>query len=177
MDPNRRREIALWRLNILGPLVSARLEHGDKHALLEAAASRAEEQDVDDDGRAGEDLAAAREVAREAEGGGEVVPREDAAAQLAVALAGEEPGRDDGDPEPARHEHVERAPHEVRVGGAFDGRGIGTAGTTSAWPSTRALRVRAPTWSRSQLSAEATTLRAPGKPGGPGEQSPGGDGG
>lgn len=40
MDPNRRRELALWRLNILGPLVSARLEHGDKHALLEAAASR-----------------------------------------------------------------------------------------------------------------------------------------
>jgi putative transposase len=40
MDPNKRREIAIWRLNILGPLVSARLEHGDKRELLEEAASR-----------------------------------------------------------------------------------------------------------------------------------------
>ena len=40
MDPNRRRAVAIWRMNILGPLVSARLEHGDKRELLEEAASR-----------------------------------------------------------------------------------------------------------------------------------------
>lgn len=40
MDPNKRRAVAIWRMNILGPLVSARLEHGDKRELLEEAASR-----------------------------------------------------------------------------------------------------------------------------------------
>lgn len=39
MDPNKRRDIAQWRMSILGPLVSARLEHGDLRELLEAAAS------------------------------------------------------------------------------------------------------------------------------------------
>lgn len=40
MDPNKRREIAIWRMNILGPLVSARLEHGERRALFEVAAAR-----------------------------------------------------------------------------------------------------------------------------------------
>ena len=31
---------AIWRMSILGTLVSARLEHGDRRALLEAAATR-----------------------------------------------------------------------------------------------------------------------------------------
>lgn len=39
MNPNKRREIALWRMNIFGTLVSARLEHGDTRELLAAAAS------------------------------------------------------------------------------------------------------------------------------------------
>ncbi len=33
-------EIALWRLGILGPLISARLEHGDRRAYFEEAAQR-----------------------------------------------------------------------------------------------------------------------------------------
>ena len=40
MDPSKRRAVAIWRMNILGPLVSARLEHGDTRELLEHAASR-----------------------------------------------------------------------------------------------------------------------------------------
>lgn len=40
MNPQKRRKIALWRMSILGTLVSARLEHGDTQSLLEAAASR-----------------------------------------------------------------------------------------------------------------------------------------
>src|SRR5688572_3941928 len=40
MNPQKRREIALWRMSILGTMVSARLEHGDTQSLLEAAASR-----------------------------------------------------------------------------------------------------------------------------------------
>lgn len=40
MDPSKRRAVAIWRMNILGPLVSARLEHGDRRELLEEAASR-----------------------------------------------------------------------------------------------------------------------------------------
>ena len=40
MNPKKRREIALWRMGILGTLVSARLEHGDTQSLLETAASR-----------------------------------------------------------------------------------------------------------------------------------------
>ncbi len=40
MDDERRREWALFRVTVLGPLVSARLEHGDVRALCEAAAGR-----------------------------------------------------------------------------------------------------------------------------------------
>ncbi|MCB9706539.1 MAG: DDE-type integrase/transposase/recombinase [Myxococcales bacterium] len=32
--------MAIWRMNILGPLVSARLDHGDRRALFEEAAAR-----------------------------------------------------------------------------------------------------------------------------------------
>ena len=40
MDEQRRREIALFRFAVLGPLVSARLEHGDRVALFAAASRR-----------------------------------------------------------------------------------------------------------------------------------------
>jgi putative transposase len=40
MDDERRRAVALFRFSVLGPLVSARLEHGDRAALFEAAARR-----------------------------------------------------------------------------------------------------------------------------------------
>ena len=40
MDEQRRRELALWRYAILGPIVSARLEHGDRKTLFEQAAAR-----------------------------------------------------------------------------------------------------------------------------------------
>lgn len=40
MDDARRREIALFRFGVLGVLVSARLEHGDRKALFELAAKR-----------------------------------------------------------------------------------------------------------------------------------------
>lgn len=40
MDEERRREVALFRFCVLGALVSARLEHGDRAALFEAAAKR-----------------------------------------------------------------------------------------------------------------------------------------
>jgi transposase InsO family protein len=43
MDDDERRGIALWRLSVLGPLVSARLEHGDKSQYFEEAASRMHE--------------------------------------------------------------------------------------------------------------------------------------
>lgn len=43
MNNDKRREIAMWRMSILGALVSARLEHGDRRALLEAAAARSYE--------------------------------------------------------------------------------------------------------------------------------------
>lgn len=46
-DPNRQTEWALWRYSILGPLVSARLAHGDRIVYLRAAAER---QHVDPDG-------------------------------------------------------------------------------------------------------------------------------
>jgi hypothetical protein len=35
MDDESKKEIALWRVAVLGPLISARLEHGDRRALLE----------------------------------------------------------------------------------------------------------------------------------------------
>lgn len=40
MDDDTRQAIALWRLSILGPLISARLEHGDRRALFRQAAAR-----------------------------------------------------------------------------------------------------------------------------------------
>ena len=40
MDEDLKRTIALWRLSVLGPLISARLEHGDRQQLLEDAAER-----------------------------------------------------------------------------------------------------------------------------------------
>ena len=43
MDDDRKERIALWRLGVLGPLISARLEHGDRRSYFEAAASRVHE--------------------------------------------------------------------------------------------------------------------------------------
>jgi putative transposase len=40
MDEDARRAVALFRFGVLGPLVSARLEHGDRRAHFEAAALR-----------------------------------------------------------------------------------------------------------------------------------------
>src|SRR5512145_1771813 len=40
MDSKTRREIALWRIGVLGPLISARLEHGDRQAYFRAIATR-----------------------------------------------------------------------------------------------------------------------------------------
>jgi len=40
MDEDARRAVALFRFGVLGPLVSARLEHGDRRAHFEAAATR-----------------------------------------------------------------------------------------------------------------------------------------
>ena len=40
MDDDTRRAIALFRFGVLGPLVSARLEHGDRKAYFEEAAAR-----------------------------------------------------------------------------------------------------------------------------------------
>lgn len=40
MDDDRRQKEALWRYSILGPLVSAQLEHGDVRRLCEEAAER-----------------------------------------------------------------------------------------------------------------------------------------
>jgi putative transposase len=40
MNSHKRREMAIWRMQILGTLVSARLDHGDTSELLQAAASR-----------------------------------------------------------------------------------------------------------------------------------------
>ncbi len=44
----KQKQKALWRLGVLGPLVSARLEHGDRCRLFEEAAARCYE---DDEGR------------------------------------------------------------------------------------------------------------------------------
>lgn len=43
MDDEARQRIALWRFGVLGPLVSARLEHGDRRAWFRAAAERVHE--------------------------------------------------------------------------------------------------------------------------------------
>jgi transposase InsO family protein len=40
MDEADRKQLALWRLGVLGPLISARLEHGDQRALLDQSAAR-----------------------------------------------------------------------------------------------------------------------------------------
>jgi transposase InsO family protein len=40
MDDDDKKEIALWRLGVLGPLMSARLDHGDRRAYYEEAAAR-----------------------------------------------------------------------------------------------------------------------------------------
>ena len=36
--------MALWRTSVLGPLISARLEHGDRQAYLDDAAARDHER-------------------------------------------------------------------------------------------------------------------------------------
>jgi transposase InsO family protein len=43
VDDDRKQRIALWRLGVLGPLISARLEHGDRREYFELAASRIHE--------------------------------------------------------------------------------------------------------------------------------------
>ena len=40
MDNDTREAIALWRLSVLGPLISARHEHGDRRAYFLQAAAR-----------------------------------------------------------------------------------------------------------------------------------------
>jgi putative transposase len=40
MNEEARKQIALWRLGVLGPLISARLEHGDRRKYFEQAANR-----------------------------------------------------------------------------------------------------------------------------------------
>ena len=40
MDNDERRAVALWRMAVLGPLISARLEHGDRRELCREAAAR-----------------------------------------------------------------------------------------------------------------------------------------
>lgn len=44
MDDDTKRAIALWRIGVLGPLISARLEHGDRVELFRQAAGRLHEQ-------------------------------------------------------------------------------------------------------------------------------------
>lgn len=44
MDIDTKRAIALWRFGVLGPLVSARLEHGDRQMHFETAAARVHEK-------------------------------------------------------------------------------------------------------------------------------------
>ena len=46
MKSDKKREWALWRFSVLGPLVSARLEHGDRRAIIKEAARR-QHQDPD----------------------------------------------------------------------------------------------------------------------------------
>jgi hypothetical protein len=40
MEDDDRQAIALWRFGVLGPLVSARLEHGDRRGYFQQAAAR-----------------------------------------------------------------------------------------------------------------------------------------
>jgi transposase InsO family protein len=44
MRQEAKEKIALWRLGVLGPLISARLEHGDRRRYLEEAAARLQQQ-------------------------------------------------------------------------------------------------------------------------------------
>lgn len=44
MDDDDKQTIALWRLAVLGPLMSARLDHGDRRAYFEDAAARTHQQ-------------------------------------------------------------------------------------------------------------------------------------
>jgi len=44
MDDDTRHKLALWRFSILGPLVSARLSHGDRQAFFALAAQRVHER-------------------------------------------------------------------------------------------------------------------------------------
>jgi transposase InsO family protein len=44
MDEDERQKLALWRLGVLGPLISARLGHGDRRAYFELAAARVHER-------------------------------------------------------------------------------------------------------------------------------------
>lgn len=44
MDEDTRRQRALFRVGVLGPLISARLEHGERRAYFEAAARRKHQQ-------------------------------------------------------------------------------------------------------------------------------------
>jgi transposase InsO family protein len=43
MDKDKKRDIALWRLSVLGPLISARLDHGDRRDYFQQAAARTHE--------------------------------------------------------------------------------------------------------------------------------------
>jgi putative transposase len=44
MRHDEKEKIALWRLGVLGPLISARLEHGDRRRYIEEAATRLQQQ-------------------------------------------------------------------------------------------------------------------------------------
>lgn len=44
MTDDERQKLALWRLGVLGPLVSARLKHGDRRTYFQMAASRVHER-------------------------------------------------------------------------------------------------------------------------------------
>jgi putative transposase len=44
MRHDDKQAIALWRLGVLGPLMSARLEHGDRRRFFEEAAARVHER-------------------------------------------------------------------------------------------------------------------------------------
>ena len=44
MRHDEKEKIALWRLGVLGPLISARLEHGDRRRYIEQAAARLQQQ-------------------------------------------------------------------------------------------------------------------------------------
>jgi transposase InsO family protein len=44
MRHEEKEKIALWRLGVLGPLISARLEHGDRRRYIDDAAARLQQQ-------------------------------------------------------------------------------------------------------------------------------------